>query len=259
VISQSLSISRLGFLLACYCSLFGCSHQRSASQNSPSSELLDGQIEYPFAEESKRIGKNQNKEPFRIRSTVGNSEYQIELPGAADDYDVQLPLGEMPNSKASAQQKDSELIPNVTDREFEDNMPKMTEPDDRQLVESALGLGEANGPRQGPSYTLKLAKINQLYSERQYEIALVEINQLLSYYPTDPRLNKMKGTVLVKMRNFRMAEVAWTRASEFAPSDETLRQALMSLRKRISESNQPIQPTEPASELSPAAQNFQSK
>ncbi len=201
----------------------------SSPRRSSGEEFAEGSIEYPFAEETVRIGKNQNKEPFSIKT--GQGQYQVDLPGAADDYDVNLPLQAMPQA-SPAPAETAKTKPNMTDREFEANMPKLAEPDDRYLMESALGLGENGGPGQAPSYTLMIDKINDLFRLRKYELALVEINQLLGFYPTDPRLYKMKGTILVKTRNFKMAELAWTRAAEFAPLDASLKSALAKLRER---------------------------
>ena len=43
----------------------------------------------------------------------------------------------------------------------------------------------------------------------------------------------MKGTVLLKMRNLPLAELAWIKALELAPRDKALQRALERLQKRM--------------------------
>lgn len=198
--------------------------------------LAAGTIDYPFAEDAKSLGKDGREDKLVIKSTVGQTEYELQIPGAARDYDIEVPLADMRKVGATdgsiAGEPDANAKPQTIDNEFVKDMPKLEDPDDRALVEGAYGLGHADGPRQSPSYTLRLNKINKLYLARQYELALIDINELLTYYPTSIKLYKMKGTILVKTRNFKMAELAWSRGVELNPDDAALRRGLESLRKR---------------------------
>jgi tetratricopeptide (TPR) repeat protein len=112
-------------------------------------------------------------------------------------------------------------------------------------MDQAFGVTRTEETRQAPSFTLGLARINRYYKERNMEYCLVEINQLLNYYPNAIQLYKMKGTVLLKMRQPRLAEAAWVKALELAPADRSIKKALDRLRRRY--------PSEaPASSSAPA-------
>jgi sugar phosphate isomerase/epimerase len=111
-------------------------------------------------------------------------------------------------------------------------LPRDTEAD-RALLDKAFGVGELGGPQQSPSYTLGLARINEFYQKHQFEYALVEINNLLTYYPTSIKLHKMKGTVLIKLSSLALAERAWLRAAELAPDDPVVKKGLERLRRKM--------------------------
>ncbi len=210
----------------------GCANSANNSQE----DILSGTIDYPFASRTSPLGHNGPEEKFVIKSTVGNSEYVLEIPGAARDYDIEVPLADLKRSGAidtNAGSVEGISKPQFTDRELVKAMPRIPTPDDRALVEGAFGLGQSEGPMQSPSYTLHIAKINKLYLAKQYEYALIEINNLLTYYPTSPKLHKMKGTILLKLRNYKLAEIAWSRGYDLAPNDIALKKGLESLRRRI--------------------------
>jgi len=124
----------------------------------------------------------------------------------------------------------------TTGRELVAEFPRIEgrSPDDLALVDSAFGVTNADGTTQGPSYTVKLAKIVDLYKARNYEFALIEINNLLAYYPNSPRLYKMKGTILIKLRSLDLALGAWVRASELEPMDGRIKRAIANLERKIS-------------------------
>ncbi|MBF0440608.1 MAG: hypothetical protein HQK54_01765, partial [Oligoflexales bacterium] len=88
-------------------------------------------------------------------------------------------------------------------------------------------------PKQSPSYLLSLQKINELYQEKKFESALIEINNLLAFYPTSVKLLKMKGTTLIKLGNLELAEKAWERASDLTPNDPVLKRGLAKLKGEI--------------------------
>jgi tetratricopeptide (TPR) repeat protein len=211
----SLSISSLLIFAAC-----------TTGPSKRYEEAVDhGVIVYPFAHHDQPIGINQPENKFVIRSVVGNTEYAIEIPGAAEQYDIELPLADL-GPEGGIGQATSNLSSATTDLEFERNMPKLPASPDKALVQGAYGLGEVGGPKQSPSYTLALSRINQHYLKRQYEYALIEINNLLSFYPTSVQLYKMKGTILRKMRNFELAKDSWQRALDLDPNNQQIRAAL---------------------------------
>jgi len=214
----------------------GCATQTDeATQN-----ILHGTIAYPFVDESKPIGRDKGEDRFVIKSSTGNAEYSIEIPGAARDYDIMIPLAAMeavgegaPDGLAN---KPKDIAnPASTDREIVSALPRVENrlPGDTAMMDGAFGVGAKGGPTQSPSYTLNIAKINSLYKNRKYEYALIELNNMLGFYPNSPQLHKMKGTVLVKLQNFALAEKSWVRALDLAPEDVTLRRGLERLQQRM--------------------------
>ncbi len=219
--------------ITCFAALSGgCTFYRNVSVEN---ELNDATIAYPFVEETHPLGANQFEEKFVIRSAVGKTEYTVEIPGAARDYDVEVPLAEIQEMNAAGQptRSEREWRPQTTDRELVADMPKTIDKTNRHLTDSAFGVGNKDGPEQSPSYTLGIARITKLYQEHKYEYALIEINNLLAFYPTAAKVHKMKGTVLMKLRSFALAERAWQRALELTPNDIALRRGLKQLRARI--------------------------
>jgi tetratricopeptide (TPR) repeat protein len=208
------------------------------AQNS-ADPIAQGFIEYPFVDETKTIGRDQGPESFVIRSQVGNREYSVEIPDAARDYDVEIPLAAMESEKSvggSVGIGSSERINAAsTDREMVANLPQLDamKPTDSALMDGAFGVGKPDGPSQSPSYVLGIAKINELFRQRNFEFALIEINNLIAFYPNSPQLFKMKGTVLSKMNQLVLAESAWLKALQLTPNDVPLRRAIDRLQKMI--------------------------
>lgn len=202
------------------------------SKSDPYDELSDGQISYPFPATTESIGKDPASDRFIIRSVKGQSEYIVEIPDGGDDYDIMVPMQGMSGGGGEVRQDPKN--PQLTDRELLSAMPR---PDadqerDRAMLEDSLGVGADEASEQGPSYSLGLAKVNEFYKTRQFEFALIEINQLLSYYPNAARLYKMKGTILLKTGELDLAEKAWMRALELDPKDKGIERGLERLRKR---------------------------
>ncbi len=206
--------------------------------NSPEEELNSGGIAYPFVDESKSIGREQSDERFVIKSATADREYAIEIPGAARDYDVEVPIAEVgekdPDVLRGAKPK-SLGNPVTTDQEVVNSFPRLEKDQatETAFLDSAFGTGSAGGPSQAPSYTLGLAKVNDMYRKKQFEYALIELNNLIAFYPNSPQLHKMKGTLLLKMRHFDLAERAWIRALELNPDDSATRSALSRLQKKL--------------------------
>ncbi len=192
--------------------------------------LVEGQISYPFADQTRPIGRDASQERFVIRSVKGGAEYIVEIPHGAEDYDISIPMTSLPTDEGKIKVQN----PQLTDRELLSTMPgpNQDQERDRSLLEDAMGVGTPDGPEQGPSYSLGLAKIMELYKKRDYEYALIEVNQLLSYYPNAARLYKMKGTILLKTGDLQLAEKAWIRAAELDPNDRAIQKGIERLRKR---------------------------
>jgi hypothetical protein len=206
--------------------------------------LVEGSISYPFADKTQPIGKDTAGERFVIRSVKGSAEYIVEIPHGAADYDISIPMTALPSDEGRIKVQN----PQLTDRELLSTMPgpNQDQERDRSMLENAMGVGAAEGPEQGPSYSLGLARIMELYKKRDYEYALIEVNQLLAYYPNAARLYKMKGTILLKTGDLQLAEKAWIRAAELDPADRAIQRGIERLRKRL-ELQQKSQPQKPQS------------
>lgn len=212
--------------------------------NATEESMVHGTIAYPFVDEATSLGADRpTDDRFVIRSAVGAREYTIEIPGAARDYDVQVPLadiGESDTDVLSGNKPKNLGSPITTDNEMLAGMPRLERDraTDTAMMDSAFGAGNAEGPRQAPSYTLGIAKVNDLYKQRKFEFALVELNNMITFYPNSPQLHKMKGTVLIKMRNLPLAELAWIKALELNPGDKGVRAGLERLQRRIVQTGQ---------------------
>ena len=203
-----------------------------SSTPDPSEQIIRGSISYPFYSESHLVGRSQRQDPFVIRTVKGDTEYIVEIPYAAEDYDIEIPLGEiLPADKKNQHFKNAQ----VTDRELVSSMPKLSAAteEEKALLDKAFGVASNGGPRQAPSYTIGLNRVIENYKKNHYELSLVEINNLLSFYPTSVRLHKMKGTILIKLGNFKLAERSWLRASELNPNDPVILRGINKLRERM--------------------------
>lgn len=238
-----ISNQRLRLRLAIATVACGCS--TSMPTGEAEQDIIQGTIAYPFVDETPSLGRESPEEKFVIKSAVGGAEYVVQIPGGARDFDVQVPLADLGAATSQVGQSVASAGPNPvqTDQEMTAALPqlKRERPIDTALLDSAFGTGDAEGPAQAPSYTLGIARINENYKKRNYEIALIEINNLLAFYPNSPQLHKMKGTVLLKMRNLPLAELAWIKALELAPRDKTLQRALERLQKRIVQQGKAVQ------------------
>ncbi len=201
----------------------------------PYAELVEGQISYPFTERTERIGKDPAQDRFVIRSVKGESEYIVEIPDGGDDYDIAVPMQGLPGGGGGGASKKDPKNPQLTDRELLSAMPRPDQEQerDRAMLEDALGVGAGEAREQGPSYSLGLAKVVEYFKSRQYEYALIEVNQLISFYPNAARLYKMKGTILLKTRELELAEKAWARASELDPKDRGIVRGIERIRRRL--------------------------
>ena len=218
------------WLLSC-CGIGFFAFQACQQRSDEYQNMVEGTISYPFADKTRPLGKDPSADRFVIRSVKGSAEYTVEIPHGAEDYDISIPMTALPNDEG----KNKIQNPQLTDRELLSTMPSPSRDQerDRSLLENAMGVGAQDGVEQGPSYSLGLAKVIQHYKAREYEYALIEVNQLLSFYPNAARLYKMKGTILLKTGDLALTEKAWLRAVELDPNDKAIRKAIERLRSRL--------------------------
>lgn len=219
------------------------------NQQSNYETMVQGTISYPFYLETQPLGGNGKEDKFVIRTISGDTEYVIEIPRAATDYDVTVPLAVAQNNEEPEPKVKN---PEITDKELVSQFPKpdARAQEDRALLDKAFGVSENEGPRQAPSYTLALAKIAKLYKKRKYEYALIEANNMLAFYPNSAQLYKMKGTVLLRLGNQKLAERSWSRAAELKPNDPVVKRGLARLRNQIQAST-PTLPPQPTTRIVP--------
>ena len=210
--------------------LGGCARNDATMQ-----EILHGTISYPFVA-TNPLGVNGKREKLIIRSITGKTEYVIELPNLGEDYNIEVPLAQFDNASSPEGDRPKDLPPAAkTDQEQMEALPNIEDKNPTQvaLMDRAFGVAKGDGPKQSPSYTLGIAKINNLYNKRLFEYALIEINNLLAFYPTSIKLLKMKGTLYSKLQNYSLAEKAWTKALELNPRDVVLEKALARLKGHL--------------------------
>ena len=208
---------------------------------------MHGSIDYPFAGSQRRLGGANHKRDDKlvVRTSVGNTEYQLEVPSAADDMDIEIPIMPLGGSQATGTLTGDRPgglgNPSSADRELTGALPQIDSkfPGETGVLDKAFGTGPDGGYRQSPSYVLGIAKVNQHYKRREYEYAMVELNNLLAFYPNSPKLHKMKGTVLVRMGSLELAERAWVRAQQLEPDDASLNNGLRQLQFRIAALRRP--------------------
>jgi hypothetical protein len=236
--SYSLIVSNLLLLLSLGI-VPSCSHSESTPPSTQSiDERLSGPISFPFGPTT-GIGDRERREPFVIRSNTGAAEYQVELPGSGRDYEVEIPVT-LEGSKTSKPTDGSSKLGSAvsTDKELLSELPDMElrQGATAALLDKSMGVGKTDRG-QGPSYSLGLAKIRNYYSARQFEFSLIELNNLLAFYPGSPLLYKMKGSILLKLGNRNLASKSWIKAFELAPTDKVLQVALNRLLKSIQSSS----------------------
>ncbi len=183
-------------------------------------------------------GASGGKENIILRTKKGDRSVEVELPGsAAEMTDFSLPLS--PSFREDGRHysagADGGMIderyhdrqPGITDREIAQSFPQGKPEDEgnRREVEAGLGLVQAEDPtpQSDKSYLASLDHVKQLYKATRYEAALLELDELVRQYPTDPKIYEMRGTLLDRLGKSELAVRSWTQALRFNPSNASLR------------------------------------
>lgn len=165
-------------------------------------------------------GKNADKsaaQPLVIKVADGKRTFQVEVPAerinGAVHASIPLDLDTLEASSEEMQQTEA----------------------DREIIDAKEAAGEKT-PKTAPgetpksrSYLAVLARVNDLYKKRQYEIALIEITSLDREYPDDERILSMKGTLYWKLKRLKQAREAWERVMAINPENTQVAQALEQL------------------------------
>ncbi|MBL7716388.1 MAG: hypothetical protein JNL01_13055 [Bdellovibrionales bacterium] len=179
-----------------------------------------------------------------LRTKKGDRSIEVELPGStADMTDFQLPLsphfkdsnlgrnpasaGGMAANEVLDNEDYSRRPASITDREITRALPQVRQEDeaDRREIETGLGLvpSEDPTPESDMSYLASMDRVKQLYKSARYEAALLELDELVRHYPTDPKIYEMRGTLLDRLGKTDMAIKSWNQALRFEPGNQALR------------------------------------
>ncbi len=188
------------------------------------------------------VQNSDNKENIILRTKKGDRSLEIELPGSnAAMTDFVIPMspsfgdssGRGLASSSSAHsdpendQSFRESKPSLTDREITSQFPTITpgQEGDQREVEVGLGLNVTDDetPAADRSYLASMDHIKQLFKFGRNEAGLLEIDEMLHAYPTDPKLYQMRGTLLDRVGRSDMALKSWNQALRLEPGNQALR------------------------------------
>ncbi len=152
---------------------------------------------------------------YTVRLAESGRLWEVDLPESSGGYQVRVPLA---GNGAGG-------------------IPEMATEADRQLHEGGAADGgaeiTADGKRVDPrtgfsqkSYLGSLARVNELYRAKRFELALVELVRLEQQFPEDGRILAMKGSLLVRLRKIPQAREAYERALTINPEDIGVAEAL---------------------------------
>jgi tetratricopeptide (TPR) repeat protein len=194
---------------------------------------------------------------YVVRMTDGQHDWEIQLPEIATAYEVKVPMAgtRLPVSPelAGATAADREIF---EEREAarraeqgaaapgggKTNDDASDDGGEGAAREAKLRTGGAPGQkarapeapapgRAKSSYLLTLAKVKDLYRDRKYELALVELGELERQYPDDERILSMKGSLYERLGNKNLAREAWQQALTLNPFNLAVLEALQRLGK----------------------------
>lgn len=222
-------------LLAGTC--IGCSTFKSVFGRDTSGDRLPP-IQNPFGDFNPNNRSNEN---IVLRTKKGDRSVEVELPGGtANMTDFVVPVspafgssrdGRNPASSSGTAEDNDDTWrarrPGLSDREITHTFPKGQREDegDRREVESGLGLmaSEDSTPDADQSYLAQMDQVKQLYKKARYEAALMEVDDMVRSYPTDPKLYQMRGTLLERVGRSDLALRSWNQALRFDPDNQSLR------------------------------------
>lgn len=191
-------------------------------------------IENPFGDfGTEHARRNEN---MILRTKKGDRSVEIELPAESQRLsDLIVPVSpdfrEDTKNSAEYDLAYSDSKPGLSDREITGAFPQTSVSDEskRRDIETTLGLvpsADNSAPSSNKSYLASIDYVKQLYGKRRFEAALVECDQMIRQFPTDPKLYEMKGTLLDRLGYGELAQRSWNEALELNPSNETLKKFL---------------------------------
>ena len=160
--------------------------------------------------------------------------FRSSVPRAAGDMtDVTVPVApafadgnRAPASESEIDDTYRDRKPSIADREIASTLPTTLSENEaaRADIENQMNLTSAGEPpRRDRSYLAAVDRIKQLFRKGRFEAALLETDELLKDYQTDPKLYEMRGTLLDRLGKTELAIKSWRQALRFNPRNESLR------------------------------------
>jgi tetratricopeptide (TPR) repeat protein len=181
-------------------------------------------------------GTGPDKENIILRTKKGDRSVEVEFPNDGDNKvsDFVIPVSPAFNDKRGLASEPGPLDdsvkkrpPSYSDREISAKFPKNLPEDEgrRTELERDMGLVASDNetPERSTSYLAGVAFIKQLYGNKEYERALLECDQLIKMYQTDPKLHAMRGTLLERIGKLDLALKSWKQALRYDPDNTRLK------------------------------------
>lgn len=179
--------------------------------------------------ESPRVlepGTESRPGTYTLRLAESGRLWEYDVPESEGAYHFRIPIagtqaGAPPEmmTEADAQLMGDTRLAGATEAAANGAADGGTVGVDGKLVEPRRGYSQK-------SYLGGLAKVNELYRGKRFELALIELVNLERQFPEDGRIQAMKGSLLVRLRKFKQAREAYERALVLNPEDIGVAEAL---------------------------------
>ena len=219
-------------VLATLALISACGTVKSIFVPENASQQAGGPINNPFGEYSAAQNAKDSSNNIILRTKKGDRSVEVELPKSSQDMtDFAIPIS--PAFKDTAERPAdtdapyAQKRPGMADREIASTFPHNQPQDEskRRDVEKGLGLmpSDDETPDQDRSYLAGIDHSKQLYRNGRFEAALLENDEMLRSYPTDPKLYEMRGTLLDRIGKSELAIRAWSQALRLNPNNTSLK------------------------------------
>lgn len=143
-----------------------------------------------------------------------------QMPEGADEMTIPVESAPGADASSSLEQRRRQFYSQQTDKEI---VGAEHSTDDRHAkslgqLDKQLGVEPEEKPGQAPSFTLGTEYIKDLFKAQKFEEALIEVNEMLRWYPKSAQLLMMKGTLHQRLSQIDLALTAYQRAFEYEPS-----------------------------------------
>lgn len=172
-------------------------------------------------------------ERYLVRMSEQGRIWEVELPESRDGFELRVPLHERRLDYRNG--ADQELLADALGTK--DVVPAAGTARDRKPAAADAKAAQKDAERQlkeGPDwksdrragYLSSVAKVKELYVARRYELALIELVDLMEDYPEDAQLYSMKGSLYLKLGRAKLAREAWEKSLSINPNDLGVAEAL---------------------------------